>query len=286
MREPMRYDIAVVILTWNSALCIERCLASLERAARALRLLVCVVDNGSCDGTRAILEDWKRRETRLCLETICLDRNLGTTKSRNLGIQRVARRSDTLCILDSDTEVTAEALRELKGVLAAHPAAGIVGPVLRGRDGSIQNSGRALPTLPQKLLKILPLRALRRRGAAQEEIPKPPGGVVPVGYLMSACWLMPMALPQAIGLLDEKIFYAPEDVEYCLRAWQHGYTVLYDGRAAIVHEWQRISRRRLFSRHNWEHIKGLIYFFWKYRYCLRRPQLGREETNAPKEETS
>jgi len=286
MQNSLPYDIAVVILTWNSAACVGRCLASLERAAQTLRLLVCVVDNGSCDGTRAILEDWKRRGTRLCLETICLDRNLGTTKSRNLGIQRVARRSDTLCILDSDTEVTAEALREMKGVLADRPSAGIVGPVLRGRDGSIQNSGRALPTLPQKLLKVLPLRALRRWGEAQEEILKPRGGIVPVGYLMSACWLMPMALPQAIGYLDEHIFYAPEDVEYCLRAWKNGYEVLYDGRTSIIHEWQRISRRRLFSRHNWEHLKGLVYFFWKYRYCLTRPVLGCGEKGTPKKESS
>ena len=286
MRESRPYDIAVVILTWNSALCIGPCLDSLERAARVLRLLVCVVDNGSCDGTRRILETWGRRETHLYLETIYLDKNIGTTRSRNLGIRRVAQKAESLCILDSDTEITAEALLELKRVLAAHPSAGIVGPVLRGKDGSVQNSGRALPMLPQKILKVLPLRSLRRWGETQEEIQKPPGVVVPVGYLMSACWLMPMALPKTIGLLDENIFYAPEDVEYCLRAWKHGYAVLYDGKTSIVHEWQRISRCRLFSRHNWEHLKGLIYFFWKYRYCLTRPVLPCDRKGASKEESS
>lgn len=49
-----------------------------------------------------------------------------------------------------------------------------------------------------------------------------------VGYLMSACWVMRTELIDKIGLLDENIFYAPEDVEFCLRAWVNGYNVLYD----------------------------------------------------------
>lgn len=281
-----RYDIAIVILTWNSESYIGACLASLERAARKLRLLICVIDNGSTDRTRELVDGWKSDSAHFCLVTMYLDQNIGTTKSRNLGIRCVEHQADTLCILDSDTEITAEALIEMKKTLMTYPSAGIVGPILRSRDGSIQNSGRALPTLTQKILKVLPIRSLQDIGERMETIPKPQGKIVPVGYLMSACWLMPMAFPKTIGLLDENIFYAPEDVEYCLRAWKHGYAVLYDGKTSIVHEWQRISRRRLFSRHNWEHLKGLIYFFWKYRYCLTRPVLPCDRKRTSKEESS
>ena len=81
---------------------------------------------------------------------------------------------------------------------------------------------------------------------------------------MSACWLMRADLVHEIGLLDEKIFYAPEDVEYCLRAWENGYRVLLDRRVKIIHELQRLSRKKLISKHNWEHIKGLLYLYNKY----------------------
>ena len=71
-------------------------------------------------------------------------------------------------------------------------------------------------------------------------------------------------LPESIGLLDEKIFYSPEDVEYCVRAWKKGLRVIYCPEAHIIHATQRISKKKLISKHNWEHLKGLIYFFGKY----------------------
>ena len=45
--------------------------------------------------------------------------------------------------------------------------------------------------------------------------------------------------------------------------------------AEIIHEWQRLSRKKLFSKHNYEHIKGLAYLFWKHRYAFRTSGLDR-----------
>lgn len=273
-------DIAFIILTWNSATCIERCLASIHEVAKSLDVVTCVIDNGSTDETPAMLQRAAKCFPEIALDIVQLSENRGTTISRNIGIRRMANRARYLCILDSDAFITAEALREMMRVLEEMPHAGIVGPVLRSEDGTVQNSGRAVPTLTLKLLKVLPLAALRRRGEQMEVIEKPAGAVVPVGYLMSACWLMKSSLVQEIGLLDEHIFYAPEDVEYCLRAWTKGYRVLYDGRAAITHVWQRLSRKKLLSRHNWEHLKGLAYLFWKYRYCFRSRKFDRYRTQG------
>ena len=246
-------DIAFVILTWNSSACIERCLASVAKAAESFGIAACVIDNGSSDGTPAILRRCAERFPDIALDIV----------------RRMAGRARYLCILDSDAFITGEALRDMMCVLEEVPDAGLVGPILKSEDGTVQNSGRAVPTLTLKLLKILPIASLRRYGEQMEEVEKPAGAVVPVGYLMSAGWLMRSSLVREIGLLDEHIFYAPEDVEYCLRAWNRGYRVLYDGRVAITHVWQRLSRRRLLSRHNWEHLKGLAYLFCKYRYCFR-----------------
>lgn len=271
-------DIAFVILTWNSSACIERCLASVAKAAESFGIAACVIDNGSSDGTPAILRRCAERFPEIALEIITLQENCGTTISRNIGIRRMAGRARYLCILDSDAFITGEALRDMMCVLEEVPDAGLVGPILKSEDGTVQNSGRAVPTLTLKLLKILPIASLRRYGEQMEEVEKPAGAVVPVGYLMSACWLMRSSLVREIGLLDEHIFYAPEDVEYCLRAWNRGYRVLYDGRVAITHVWQRLSRRRLLSRHNWEHLKGLAYLFCKYRYCFRSRKFDRYRT--------
>ena len=86
---------------------------------------------------------------------------------------------------------------------------------------------------------------------------------------MSACWIRRRDAYDQIGLLDEHIFYAPEDVEYCLRSWSLGLKVIYYKNCTVLHHWQRISRKKFFSKHNYEHIKGLKYLKRKYKKELK-----------------
>lgn len=267
------YDIAFVILTWNSEKYIADCLKSLQ-SFRKLSVCICVVDNGSTDATRRILQSYSSVPS-LCMQVVLLDGNYGTTVSRNKGIRLVRDKAEYLCILDSDTIVNEAAFLQMIATLRQDQRNGIVGPVLQSLDGSIQQSGRSLPTLTVKLLKGMPVRFLQERGERLEKIAISPDRATEVGYLMSACWLIPMGVVRDLGYLDEEIFYAPEDVEYCLRAWSKGYRALLEPRAAIVHAWQRLSKKKLFSRHNYEHIKGLCYLFRKYGYCFSREKFER-----------
>lgn len=264
-----KYDISFIILTWNSANYIDQCLASIDEI-RQFKVKIYVIDNGSTDETRRLLKNWQAKVHRAELEVIFLSTNKGTTVSRNLGIRKAYNNSQYLCILDSDTVINEKAMARLVQTLESDSKIGIVGPAMKGLDGQIQNSGRGIPTLKIKLFKVMPFVTLRHKGEQMEMIPKE-HEITDVGYLMSACWMMPAILIEKIGLLDENIFYAPEDVEYCLRAWKRGYRVCYYQDALIVHAWQRLSRKKLFSRHNWEHIKGLLYLFRKYNCYFNRP---------------
>lgn len=266
----MRKYIGFVILTWNSQAYIEDCLRSID-AMQGMNTAICVVDNGSTDGTKEILTRLKN-EMHTKLHIVELPENKGTTISRNIGIDYLKQHTEVnyLVVLDSDTIINEQAIQRCIELLDSDQHVGIVGPKLVSCDGSVQNSGRRLPTITLKLLKVLPIASLRQRGETMEKIPAK-GDTYPVGYLMSACWVMRAALVDTIGPLDENIFYAPEDVEYCLRAWQAGYSVLYTREASITHIWQRLSRKKLFSKHNYEHIKGLIYLWRKYGYALAEP---------------
>lgn len=267
--EIKQYDISFIILTWNSEQYIEKCLQSID-TIKGLSTKSYVIDNGSQDGTISALDRIKEQLIHTRLAIIRLSSNRGTTVSRNMGLKKACENSRYICVLDSDTIVNEPAITKLVGILANDPTIGIVGPVLQGLDASIQNSGRAIPTLSLKLLKVLPLKGMRERGAAKEQIPKVQN-ITDVGYLMSACWMMRASLIERIGLLDENIFYAPEDVEYCMRAWKHGYRVCYIKSTSIIHAWQRLSRKKLFSKHNWEHIKGLFYLFHRYHCYFNKP---------------
>ena len=248
--------IAFIILTWNSEKYINNCIKSILDLNFS-KIYISIVDNGSTDSTLEILENLRSDKKNVYLNLIKLKNNLGTTISRNLAIKEVKDKVDYICILDSDTIINQNAIEHMIILLN------------KSLDGTIQPSGRNIPTLTVKVLKVLPFSFIKKIGEDLEKIDiKYDNNILKVGYLMSACWLIKVEVIEKIGLLDEKIFYAPEDVEFCLRAWINGYNVLYDKNIEIIHEWQRISRKKLISKHNWEHIKGLIYLFFKYKYMF------------------
>lgn len=262
-----------VILTWNSEKVIENCLNSILTLENYV-LSVVIVDNGSTDKTKEIIS---RKRKSFCngnhLELVPFDINMGTTKSRNIGLRKVLK-AKWICVLDSDTIINQNAIDSLIAVLKENDKNGIVGPRMVTSSGIVQNSGRHIPTITEKLCKVLPSKKLKDYA---EKLEKYEGideeNVIPVGYLMSACWMMRAEVIQTVGLLDEKIFYAPEDVEYCIRAWLCGYRVLYDGKSTIIHEWQRLSRKKIVSKHNWEHIKGLGYMYGKYGFLFKADKI-------------
>ena len=268
--------IAFVILTWNSEKYIKKCLNSIINLSFD-EIRIVIIDNGSSDNTVNLIKDININNENYYLDLIKLDSNLGTTISRNIGIKKIQDKVDYLCILDSDTIVNQIAINHMIEVLNENEQNGIIGPVMKTSEGRIQLSGRKIPTLTTKILKILPFKFAKKKGELLEvvDIKYNNNNIFKVGYLMSACWLMKIKLVKEIGRLDENIFYAPEDVEFCMRAWLYGYNVVYDKNVEIIHEWQRISRKKLFSKHNWEHIKGLIYLYFKYKFIFSTKKFER-----------
>lgn len=263
---PGRASIAFVVITWNSAWCIERCLRSIVDLGLD-RAEAFVVDNGSRDAT---LDIERRMEGEHDLiHVLPQGSNLGTTVSRNIAFRRIPADTDYVCVLDSDAALNLDALAKMVGALRGDPSIGVVGPTMGSEGAGAQLSGRNLPTLGIKLRKACPIAAVQRKGESME-VPTSAreGGLQDVGYLLSACWVMPRRVLDDVGLLDERIFYAPEDVDFCVRCRACGYRVVQCHEAEIVHEYTRLSKKKIISKTNIEHVKGLAYYFKKHRYLL------------------
>lgn len=86
-----------------------------------------------------------------------------------------------------------------------------------------------------------------------------------VDYVIGACQFIRRETMDQVGLLDERIFYGPEDVDYCLRTHRQGWKVFYFPLTSIVHFEQRMTKKKLFTKITWRHLKGIIYLFIKYR---------------------
>lgn len=260
---------AFVILAWNSEAYIEKCLRSVL-ALECRELDVWVVDNGSTDATSSILASIAADDANLHVLTEAV--NLGTTVTRNKALSYVPNDTDYVCVLDSDTIVNQAAFEALAEALA-DKSIGVVGPTMANSSGKVQLSGRCLPTLPMKVSKACPFGSVAEKAVASEHPQNPINdGIQDVGYLLSACWFMPHTSLSAVGQLDEAIFYAPEDVDWCLRCHKAGLRVVRCHDAQIVHEYQRLSHKKLISKTNAEHLKGLAYYFKKHGYLFVAPE--------------
>src|SRR5439155_390573 len=95
---PGRSDVTTVIVSWNTREHLARCLAALQDAAEGLRVETIVVDNGSTDGSQAMVAE-KFPRARL----IQSRDNVGFGRASNAGAAAGAGR--TILMLNSDCEL-------------------------------------------------------------------------------------------------------------------------------------------------------------------------------------
>jgi len=264
-REPDRRRVSFVVLSCNSARVIGRCVRSLvAQSPGGDGDEIWVVDNGSTDGSPDLLRALQSEFPDI-VKAIFLDNNRGTTVSRNLALRRV--KGEYVAIVDSDVYVPAGTVDALIAHLGADDRTGLIAPRLIYSNGQLQLSADEFPTVLRKAQRFVALKSMERR----MNLMAPPTGIQPVDYVISAFWLMRRDVVNEIGPLDERIFYSPEDVDYCVRVWKAGYRVVYDATVHAVHDAQEISRgvRPL----TLSHIKGLAYLFVKHRFMLSRRRL-------------
>ena len=64
-----------------------------------------------------------------------------------------------------------------------------------------------------------------------------------VEYVLGACQLFTAEAQAAAGEIDPRIFFGPDDVDWCLRIRRSGLRVVYHPAATVVHGYRRTLRR-------------------------------------------
>lgn len=249
----MKLELSVVTLTWNSDNYIEMMLDSLIEKLQIsnIKFEIFIVDNGSTDDT---LNKIKRFQTNSNVNLIKFKENIGTTKSRNVALEKC--RYDKILIVDSDTEFTNTDFVKLINAFETleRKDIGIIQPKLVHPTGEVQDSALPFPSLKNKFQRFL----------GDTRSPYDLTSIQPVDYCISAAWLVKREVFKNIGLLDERIFYAPEDAEFCKRLWKKNYQVWYYPEVEITHHYQRLTSKKKFTKMWFSHLKGLLYFWLKY----------------------
>lgn len=264
--------LSFVILTWNSEQTIGNCLTRIAMVCGGQEIghEVFVVDNGSSDATLGIVEENAKRMP-ICL--IRLPKNMGTTRTRNAALLKCG--GDIICVMDSDAAFLDGNLRTLLETIRNDPSIGILAPKLLFSDRTVQSSVRRFPSMLGKLRKI-PAIVFRRKVPEDDSYPGFPfDALTDVDCAISACWFFRRDLLNTVGYLDERIFYSPEDVDFCIRTWKAGRRVVFYPNFTVLHHVQRITHRNFLSRIAASHLLGLLYYFLKHRYMSRPDIPGR-----------
>jgi len=261
-----RLKLSVIILTWNSREFLCACLSSLYTSLRILDYEIIVVDNGSQDGTvETIRQDFP--EVNLIKNNF----NRGVAPARNQALQ--VARGEFILLLDVDTVVGNSAVDTLMQFLEENPTVGLVAPKLVYPNGQLQYSCRKFPTVWTKVLRRIPQKLAERLLSDELYQGWNYDSVREVDYVIGACQLIRRKVFEEVGYLDERMFYGPEDVDYCLRLRMVGWKVAYNPKATIIHKEQRVTKSRFFSIVTWRHLLALILYFNKHHYWFSREKI-------------
>ena len=224
-------EVSVIIVNYETRELLAACLQSLAADPEAPDLEVIVVDNGSRDGSVAMVEaDFPR------VRLIRNASNEGFARPNNTAMLQAS--GEFFFLLNSDAEVRPGALARLLRVLRSDPSAAAAGPRLVYPDGTLQRSARGFPSLWTHacdmlfLDRIFPRSRLFGSGEAGAFRYDLPGTA---DHLMAAAFLMRREAVRAIGLLDERFRIYYNDMDWCFRAVRAGWTIRYVPDATVVH---------------------------------------------------
>lgn len=262
-------DLGIVILNYNTRDLLRDCLHSLQ-AARDVALEAIVVDNASRDGSVEMLRA-EFPKTRV----IASQTNGGYAYGNNLALREFLSRVNpppALMLLNTDTIVPPHALKLLLDFLDAHPDAGIVGPKLRLRDGSLDLAcRRSFPTPEISFYRLLGLSKLfpkSKRFGRYNLTYLDENETARVDSVVGAAMLMRTQALQQAGLLDETFFMYGEDLDLALRIKQKGWNAYYYPRAEIMHYKRESSRQ---SKKAQVEFYRAMYIFYAKHYRKSTP---------------
>jgi hypothetical protein len=132
-------DLSIIVVACSVKELIEECFTAVTHSNDHLNKEIIYVDNGSTDGTVAMVK-------AQFPETIIIESptNLGFIRANNLGYSKV--RGKYVLMLNSDAFVGKDSLQESYDFMEQHPDGGVLGCRLIIRDGTMQPSARYFPT--------------------------------------------------------------------------------------------------------------------------------------------
>ena len=211
------YDLSVIIVNYNTADFIIRCLNSIS-LQKNVSYEVILIDNGSKDGSVEIVKNnfpWvKLIENR---------ENLGFARANNQGLKVSSGRY--IYYLNPDTELATGAFKKLTSYMDTNLEVGLAGTCIINPDGSLQSS----------VEKRYPGQRHTRRDLKNLK--------GEIAWVLGASIIVRKTVVESLNGFDERFFLYGEDLDICLMVRKAGWYIGFIPEAVVTH-WGGQSERK------------------------------------------
>jgi GT2 family glycosyltransferase len=225
--------IGLVFPVVNQSFYTKQLLKSIEKHESKIydKIVVCVIDNASTDGTDEFLKGWLLSESVGSYERECIrnEENKGFGPACNQGmvfIHNLYPGADIL-VMNNDMELLPDCLDELYKTAYSSKDIGIVGGRLVFSDGRVQHAGAFLNTFGW---------GQHKGGGGQDGDRFNQMAVEDQEYVTGALFFIRNDFYKKLPGFDER--YSPayfEEVQYCYEARKLGYRTVYTPFAKAIH---------------------------------------------------
>lgn len=248
--------ISAIVLNYNTAAMTARALDEFLKASGNLNREIILIDNGSAE---------PMTYENPSVVMIKNPENVGFAKAVNQGIALAT--GEIVLLLNSDVFISEKTLKEMMSHLDSDSRTGIVGPMFLYPNGRFQTSAGRFPTPWSELLrfsmagKVVTGGTLIYRNPFNRKFFKEPRLV---DWVSGGCMLIKRSVIEKIGSLDERFFFGVEDFDYCYRAQQAGFKIMYLPTVTIIHHHGFSSGGRRSTSSLRREQQGMDYFLKKH----------------------
>jgi hypothetical protein len=224
-------DASIIIVNWNTKGLLESCLKSIFEQTQDIRYEVMVVDNGSSDGSAAMVKG--RFPQVILIENA---ENHGFAAANNQGMAVAQGRY--VLLLNSDTIILDNAISKVVHFADSHPEAGVVGCRVLNPDRTVQPTCFMFPSLLNMILSCFYLYKLfpQNRFFGRESMTWWQRDDLREVDVVSGCFMLVRRKAiQEVGMMDDSFFMYGEETDWCWRFKHANWKALFSPIAEIIH---------------------------------------------------
>ena len=233
--------VTAIVVTYNGINWIEKCLTSLLNSSHKVSIIF--VDNGSIDGTIAMVEKY------LDVKLIKTAENLGFAKANNEAIKTALQQNaDYIFLLNQDAWIEKDTIEKLLDIANTNKEYGIISPMhLNGSYTAldIKFANYLIPENCKNFVSDLYLNKL--------------ADIYEAKFVNAAAWLIPLNCLKKVGLFDTLFFFYGEDSNYLQRVQYHGFKTGITTVCTICHDREiRQGKLNISNYNKWQLSESLV----------------------------